>query len=103
MYLSAQALPNVEFLHGWEVDDIVQDGDTVLVSAHPWDGAWQEAGGRIGETRRFEVDYVIGADGANNFTRRSLGIERFSYGKHERWLKLDSEYVRDLATASPRG
>jgi 3-(3-hydroxy-phenyl)propionate hydroxylase len=103
MYLSAQALPNVEFLRGWEVDGIVQDGDTVVVSAHPWDGAWQEAGGKIGEVRRFEVDYVIGADGANSFTRRSLGIERFSYGKHERWLNLDSEYVRDLGDRFTKG
>ncbi|MCW5719799.1 MAG: bifunctional 3-(3-hydroxy-phenyl)propionate/3-hydroxycinnamic acid hydroxylase [Devosia sp.] len=103
MYLRAQSLPNVEFLRGWQVNGIEQNGGTVTVSAQPWEGAWKGASDQPEETRSFEVDYVIGADGANSFTRRSLGIERFSYGKHERWLNLDSEYVRDLGDRFTKG
>lgn len=103
MYLRAQALPNVEFLRGWEVTGIEQDGETATVSAHPWEGAWKGAPDQPEEIRSFEVDFVIGADGANSFARRSLGIERFSYGKHERWLNLDSEYVRDLGERFTKG
>ncbi|MBM2294503.1 bifunctional 3-(3-hydroxy-phenyl)propionate/3-hydroxycinnamic acid hydroxylase [Sulfitobacter pseudonitzschiae] len=103
MYLRAQSLPNVEFLRGWEVNGMDAEGGTVTISAHPWEEAWTGAVDKPEETRRFEVDYVIGADGANSYTRRTLGIERFSYGKHERWLNLDSEYVRDLGDRFTKG
>lgn len=96
MYLRAQSLPNVEFLRGWEAAGITQGPDKVTVSAHPWDASWKATSDEMSTSRVFKVDYVIGADGANSFTRRALGIERFQYGHNERWLNLDSEYVRDL-------
>lgn len=103
MYLRAQRCPNVEFLRGWEVNEITQTKDSVSVTAIVATRKWHDKAPEVQESRRFEVSYVIGADGASSFTRRSLGIERFSYGKHERWLNLDSEYVRDLGERFTKG
>lgn len=96
MYLRAEAMPEVEFLRGWEAVELVQGPDKATVSARPWSGSWKTPADRMPTSRTFEVDYVIGADGANSFTRRALSIERFQYGHHERWLNLDSEYAGDL-------
>lgn len=96
IYSRAQPLANVEFLRGWEVSSLEQNGDGVILEARPWDGSWKAVSGEGEQVRRITVDYVIGADGANSFTRRALGIERHQYGHHERWLNLDSEYVKDL-------
>ena len=96
VYARAAALPNVEFLRGWEVSKLEQRDDQVLLEARPWDGSWKTVSGDGENLRRIEVDYVIGTDGANSFTRRALGVERHQYGHHERWLNLDSEYVKDL-------
>lgn len=96
IYSRAQSLPNVEFLRGWEVCGLEQLGNTVMLEAKLWDGLWTTVSEKADNARRIEVDYVIGADGANSFTRRTLGIERHKYGHHERWLNLDSEYVKDL-------
>lgn len=96
IYSRAQPLPNVEFLRGWEVSRLEQQADKVVVEAQPWDGSWKAVTDGADQVRRIEVDYVIGADGTNSFTRRALGVERHQYGHHERWLNLDSEYVKDL-------
>ena len=65
-------------LRGWEVDTLKQDEQGVTLSAHPrrggQDAQWTDA------PREFRVRYVIGADGANNFVRRTLGIERSDFG-----------------------
>lgn len=93
----ASGYRNVTVLRGWEVETLKQDGDAVVLSAHPWRGAqdeqWTEA------PRTFQVRYAIGADGANSFVRRTLGIERTDFGHNERWLNLDSENRRDLGEA----
>lgn len=94
MYSRADALPNVEFLRGWEVTSLEQRGNKVEFEARAWDGSWNVE--ETSAVRRFEADYVIGADGASSFTRRALGIDRFQYGHHERWLNLDSEYCKDI-------
>jgi 3-(3-hydroxy-phenyl)propionate hydroxylase len=96
IYSRAQSLPNVEILRGWEVTQLEQRRDKVVLDTRPWDGSWKAVSDESGHSRRIEADYVIGADGANSFTRRSLGIERHRHGHHERWLNLDSEYVKDL-------
>lgn len=96
MYRRAEAMPQVEFLRGWEAVELVQGPDRATISARPWSGACTTPADRMPAARTFEVDYVIGADGANSFTRRALGIARFQYGHHERWLNLDSEYAADL-------
>ena len=93
----AKGYPNVTVLRGWEVDTLKQDEQGVTLSAHPrrggQDAQWTDA------PREFRVRYVIGADGANSFVRRTLGIERSDFGYNERWLNLDSENKRDLGAA----
>lgn len=96
MYLNAQAFPNVEFLRGWEAVEISQGPDKVTLTARPWQGSWKATSEELSTSRTFKVDFAIGADGANSFTRHALGIERIRHGHHERWLNLDSEYVKDL-------
>ncbi|WP_028216512.1 bifunctional 3-(3-hydroxy-phenyl)propionate/3-hydroxycinnamic acid hydroxylase MhpA [Paraburkholderia oxyphila] len=96
----ASGYKGVTVLRGWEVEMLKQDGDGVTLSAHPrrcaQDAQWTEA------PRTFHVQYAIGADGANSFVRRTLGIERSDFGHNERWLNLDSENKRDLGEAYSR-
>lgn len=103
MSLRAQACPNVTIVRGWEVNEITQNDKNVTVTAIAAHRKRHDKSSEPSESCRFEVAYVIGADGASSFTRRSLGIERFSYGKYERWLNLDSEYVRDLGERFTKG
>lgn len=103
MYLRAQACQNVTFLRGWEASEVTQTDEGVIVRAIIAQRKWHDQAQMPNEECQFKVKYVIGADGAGSFTRRSLGIERFSYGKHERWLNLDSEYVRDLGDRFTKG
>lgn len=98
MSARANGLKNVEFLRGWEVIGLEQRGDTVVIQSRAWDGSWTAIANETSAVRTFELDYVLGADGANSFVRRSLGIERHQYGHHERWLNLDSEYCKDLGS-----
>lgn len=95
-------LPNVELLRGWEAVFLKQtdDGVTVAIqrtntakddSQAAKDGQWAEP------AKSFHARYVIGADGANSFVRRSLGIERNDFGHKHRWLNLDSENLSDAA------
>jgi 3-(3-hydroxy-phenyl)propionate hydroxylase len=43
--------------------------------------------------------YVFGADGTRSFVRSALGIERDDAGFHERWLNIDGERKRTLASS----
>ncbi|MDI9690650.1 FAD-dependent monooxygenase, partial [Burkholderia cenocepacia] len=54
------------------------------------------------QPRTIRARYLIGADGANSFVRRTLGIERSDFGYNERWLNLDSENKRDLGDGCAR-
>ncbi|MEQ6474632.1 bifunctional 3-(3-hydroxy-phenyl)propionate/3-hydroxycinnamic acid hydroxylase [Comamonas sp. wu1-DMT] len=93
------SLPNVELLRGWEAVFLKQRDDRVMVSIQRTnqakngssDAQWAEP------PRSFTASYVIGADGANSFVRRTLGIERNDYGHKHRWLNLDSENLSDAA------
>ncbi|MCY1270544.1 3-(3-hydroxy-phenyl)propionate/3-hydroxycinnamic acid hydroxylase [compost metagenome] len=90
----ASTFPGVEILRGWEVETLRQQDDGVSLRAHPWRGAQDSQW--TTPSREFIAKYVIGADGANSFVRRTLGIERDDFGQNERWLNLDSENTRDL-------
>ncbi|WP_175853934.1 bifunctional 3-(3-hydroxy-phenyl)propionate/3-hydroxycinnamic acid hydroxylase [Burkholderia anthina] len=96
----ASGFRNVTILRGWEIDTLQQDNDGVTLSAHPWRGG-QDAQW-TGKPRTIRARYVIGADGASSFVRRTLGIERTDFGCNERWLNLDSENKRDLGDGCAR-
>ena len=96
------ALPNVELLRGWEAVFLKQTDDGVTVAIQRTntakDGAQAAKDGQWAEpAKSFGARYVIGADGANSFVRRSLGIERNDFGHKHRWLNLDSENLSDAA------
>lgn len=95
-------LPNVELLRGWEAVFLKQGEDGVSIAVQRTNstagGAPEAREGQWTEpAKTFTARYVIGADGANSFVRRSLGIERNDYGHKHRWLNLDSENLSDTA------
>lgn len=75
-----QTLPNVELNLGWEA--VAVDGDTdrpTMTFTNIDDG----------RSRVVDARYVIGADGANSFVRRSAGIDWVDRGFQADWLVVD--------------
>lgn len=92
IYQRATSLAHVTVLRGMEAIELDPNGDAVTVIAKPW----TKEGGAQGRSIAVRADFLIGADGANSFVRRSLGIGRREYEGNERWLNLDSERRRAL-------
>lgn len=88
----ATSFPNVTILRGMEATQVAPDNDGVTLVARPW----TQDGSADGPGITLRASYLIGADGANSFIRRTLGIGRKEYEGNERWLNLDSEIRRDL-------
>jgi 2-polyprenyl-6-methoxyphenol hydroxylase-like FAD-dependent oxidoreductase len=84
----AKSLPNVSVNQGWEAVELRQLPDcceVVLQQGHMTNGTWLTTG----ETRTVRARYVVGADGANSFVRRSLGVTFEDLGFQEDWLVID--------------
>lgn len=47
-------------------------------------------------TEVIEVDYVLGADGANSMVRASIGAQLEMLGSEQRWLVIDAEIQAEL-------
>jgi 3-(3-hydroxy-phenyl)propionate hydroxylase len=90
----ASAFPGVEILRGWEAQSLKHTDEGVTLTARSRSSEQELEW--AGASRHFSVKYLIGADGANSYVRRALGITRTDYGFNERWLNLDSENRRDL-------
>lgn len=54
---------------------------------------------RDGRVETLRSSYVFGADGARSFVRSALGIERDDNGFNERWLNIDGERKRSMASS----
>jgi 3-(3-hydroxy-phenyl)propionate hydroxylase len=54
---------------------------------------------RDGRIETLRSKYVFGADGARSFVRSALGIERDDSGFNERWLNIDAERKRPMASS----
>ncbi|CAB3773515.1 MULTISPECIES: bifunctional 3-(3-hydroxy-phenyl)propionate/3-hydroxycinnamic acid hydroxylase [Burkholderia] len=96
------AMSNVDLLRGWEAVFLKQGDDSVTIAIQRTNTAKDGVRAGMDEqwsspAKSFHARYVIGADGANSFVRRSLGIERNDYGHKHRWLNLDSENLSDAA------
>lgn len=84
----AKSLPNVSVNQGWEAIELRQFADyaeVVLQHGTMQSGTWTPTG----ETRTVRARFVVGADGANSFVRRSQGIAFEDLGFQEDWLVID--------------
>ncbi len=81
----AARLPCIDILRGWQVMDLAQDNDSVTVSMQET----PEIVGANGKRRSISAKYCVGCDGANSFTRETLGIKNVDKGYFFDWLILD--------------
>ncbi|EJO59685.1 bifunctional 3-(3-hydroxy-phenyl)propionate/3-hydroxycinnamic acid hydroxylase [Burkholderia multivorans] len=84
----AKSLPNVSVNQGWEAVELRQLLDCCEVVLQR---KVMENGESVpkGETRTVRARYVVGADGANSFVRKSTGIAFDDLGFQEDWLVID--------------
>ena len=97
-----KASPRVEDLTGWECLGFVDHGDHVEVRVRPapgGSGAAQSPGevaSPAGDETVLRGRYLVAADGANSYVRRSLGIPRRDLGFNEQWLVVDARKKREV-------
>lgn len=80
--------PKATVYQGWSATGLAQDDEGVRIEMERGevrDGRWTPTG----ETGRVSARWVIGADGANSFVRRALGIEMHDLGFAFEWLVID--------------
>ncbi|AXE98429.1 bifunctional 3-(3-hydroxy-phenyl)propionate/3-hydroxycinnamic acid hydroxylase [Paraburkholderia hospita] len=84
----AKSLAAVSVNQGWEAVELRQQADyceVTLRRSRNENGTWV----LTDETRTVRARYVVGADGANSFVRKSLGITFDDLGFQEDWLVID--------------
>jgi 2-polyprenyl-6-methoxyphenol hydroxylase-like FAD-dependent oxidoreductase len=84
----AKSLPNVSVQQGWEATELRQLPDYCEVTLRKGEmegNTWVPTG----ETQSVRARYVVGADGANSFVRKSEGIAFEDLGFQEDWLVID--------------
>jgi 2-polyprenyl-6-methoxyphenol hydroxylase-like FAD-dependent oxidoreductase len=84
----AKSLPTVSVNQGWEAVELRHLSDCCEVVLQQ-SGAQNEQSPATPETRTVRARYVIGADGANSFVRKSMGIAFEDLGFQEDWLVID--------------
>jgi 2-polyprenyl-6-methoxyphenol hydroxylase-like FAD-dependent oxidoreductase len=81
------ALPNVVVHRGTQIVGLAQDEEGVWLDA-AFNGD-SSRGSPEGPVRKVRARYVIGADGANSFVRRSCDIDWNDLGVRADWLVID--------------
>ena len=89
-----RSLPDVEVRQGWSVAGLTQDTDSVELRLLRWEDARETS-----HEERVSARYVIAADGSKSGVRTLLGIERDDFGFNERWLNVDTEWLRPAPEA----
>ncbi|NIL80378.1 bifunctional 3-(3-hydroxy-phenyl)propionate/3-hydroxycinnamic acid hydroxylase [Rhodococcoides kroppenstedtii] len=79
---------SVTFRGGVEVEDVVHDGDHVVVVVRDVETGRREA---------ITADVVLGCDGANSAVRTAIGSSMTDLGPSQRWLVIDVETEAPLA------
>jgi 3-(3-hydroxy-phenyl)propionate hydroxylase len=82
-----RTLPNVVVRQGVEATALEMSASGAEVSLKS---------GEADET--LSARFVFGADGARSFVRSALGVERTDFGFNERWLNVDGDRKRKLAS-----
>ena len=83
-----RTLSNVSVYQGTELTGLKQEGTAIELAVKAGDRA-----------EKLRARYVFGADGARSFVRSALGIERDDSGFNERWLNIDGERKRPMASS----
>lgn len=81
----ASEIPSVTQIRGWNAVGLEEDAGGVALSLREN----EEEVGPDGRSRVVRAKYVVGADGANSFVRRALGIENEDQGFFFDWLIVD--------------
>jgi 2-polyprenyl-6-methoxyphenol hydroxylase-like FAD-dependent oxidoreductase len=88
LHNKAKSLPNVSVNQGWqavELRQLAEYCEVTLAQSSLENGSWVATGKR----HTVRARYVVGADGANSFVRKSLGIAFENLGFQEDWLVID--------------
>jgi 2-polyprenyl-6-methoxyphenol hydroxylase-like FAD-dependent oxidoreductase len=87
----------VSIFSGWEATDITETAEYVELTVQKTKVVPGERRTALTDERKIlRGRYLIGADGANSFVRRWLGIERDDLGFNEKWLVVDARKKRAL-------
>ena len=84
-----RTLPNVDVRQGWSVTGLTQGADSVELTLLRWEDFRE-----TGTEEHVRARYVIAADGSKSGIRNLLGIERDDFGFNERWMNVDTEWLR---------
>jgi 2-polyprenyl-6-methoxyphenol hydroxylase-like FAD-dependent oxidoreductase len=84
----AKSLPNVSVNQGWEAVELRQLSDCceVVIEQKKME---DDQSVSTGATRTVRARFVVGADGANSFVRKSIGVAFEDLGFQEDWLVID--------------
>ncbi|WP_321911912.1 bifunctional 3-(3-hydroxy-phenyl)propionate/3-hydroxycinnamic acid hydroxylase MhpA [Burkholderia cepacia] len=96
----ANSLPTVSVQQGWQATELRQLPDFCEVTLRKGtieSGTWIATG----ETQTVRARFVIGADGANSFVRKSLNIAFEDLGFEEDWLVVDVKPNKDVVLNVP--
>lgn len=85
----AKAIASVEVHQGWEAIGLEQKPGACKLTMRRALRSGAADASMSEETREVRARYVIGADGANSFVRRDLGIAWHDLGFEEDWLVVD--------------
>lgn len=81
----------VDVRQGWAVTGLEQDDEGVALRLRGWNAEAATADGPHDEVR---ARYVIAADGSRSGVRELLEVEREDLGFNERWVNVDTEWLR---------
>lgn len=85
-----RTLSNVTTFRGWEAIELEEDGEAATLIVRPTPGvATVQVAGNHTENVRITARYIVGADGANSFIRKTMDVPMHDLGFSFNWLVVD--------------